>query len=75
MVQLFGNKYIINSDPVVQEAADGAGKRLRCSQADVQFSGIQKILVFMPRLVYANVACLAAVLFSPPRSTDLTQSS
>lgn len=39
MVQLFGNKYIINSDPVAEDAADGAGKMLHCfsDEADAVF--------------------------------------
>lgn len=39
MVQLFGNKYIINSDPVAEDAADGPGKMSHCfsDEADAVF--------------------------------------
>lgn len=30
MMQLFGNKYLTNSDPAAEDAADGAGKKLHC---------------------------------------------
>lgn len=40
MMQLFGNKYLTNSDPVAEDAADGAGRKLHCFSADSQFSGI-----------------------------------
>lgn len=30
MVQLFGNKYVINSDPVADDAADVMGKKSHC---------------------------------------------
>lgn len=51
MVQLFGNKYIINSDPVAEEAANGAGNALHCFNADMQFSGLPKFQLSCPSAV------------------------
>lgn len=40
MVQLFGNKYVINSDAVAEDAEDGAGKKSHRFSPHAHLSGI-----------------------------------
>lgn len=61
MVQLFGNKYIINSDPV---AEDGAGETSLCFIADVQFSDIHDIVSLRQDNLLS--CCSTVLLMFPP---------
>lgn len=62
MVQLFGNKYIVNSDPAAEDASDGAGKMLHCFSADTQVSGIRDIVA----LRYDNLLSCCSTVFDIP---------